>query len=125
MSRIANRPLTKPRKPHRFGELAQVIAAVTLLIIPAFLYAAQRANLHHAERRIATLEQRLVELEERRRLLRIELSTERDPRRIFSKAHSLTPLREADPEQIRYLSRLDSSDAPRLMAVSGGVDGHP
>lgn len=125
MSRIANRPLTKPRQPHRLSELAQVVAAITLLIIPAFLYASQRAKLHHAQRRIATLERQLIELEERRQLLRIELATENDPRRIEAKALALTGLREPEPEQVRFLARLSPTDPRRLVAVAGDTDGHP
>ena len=74
MSRIANRPLTKPSEPHRFAELAQVLAATLLLLLPAFLYASQRADHHQAQREIAGLKATLAALEEERQLLRIELA---------------------------------------------------
>ncbi len=125
MSRIANRPLTKTREPNRLAELTQVIAAIALLIMPAFLYASQRAKLHHAERRISLLQRQLLDLEEERQLLRIELATERDPRRIYAKALAVTELREALPEQVEFLSRMELADQTRLAAVSGDPDGHP
>lgn len=122
MSRIANRPLTKPREPNRLGDLAQVVAAIVLLIIPAFLYASQRAGLHQAQRRSAALEAELERLAERRQLLRIEIASELDPRRLHDKAGSFA-LGEPVAGQIHYLQRDDA--ALLITEVSEDIDGHP
>ena len=127
MSRIANRPLTKPSEPHRFADLAQVLAAIVLLMVPAFLYASQRADLHQAQRRIGELEQELLDLEERRKLLTLELDSELDPRRIDQRAREIAGLQDPEPDQIVYLSRLAADQpGPALVAsVVEGLDGHP
>jgi hypothetical protein len=127
LSRIANRPLTKPSEPHRFADLAQVLAAILLLMIPAFLYASQRADLHHAERRIADLEQRLIELTERRKLLTLELDSELDPRRIDERAREVVGLQDPEPEQVVFLPRDPgdvSSPAPLLAHAAEEPHGH-
>lgn len=124
MSRIANRQLTKPRDPHRLGDLAQVVAAIALLIVPALLYASQRASLHQTQRRIADLRAELIRLDEQRQLLRIEAASEEDPRRLRARAGSLSGLREPEADQVQYLQRHD--DVRLLVAeTSGDVDGHP
>lgn len=127
MSRIANRPLTKPSQPNRFADLGQVVLAMLLLIIPALFYASQRADLHEARRRIASLEERLVELEEERQHLVLEYATELDPRRMEERAREITGLVEPEPEQIVYLDRIEeTSPPPPLVAGAvGGPDGHP
>lgn len=124
MPRIANRPLTKPREPHRLGDLLQVIAAIGLLILPALLYASQRARLHQVERQIGTLEQTLLDLQDRRRMLEIELASEGDPRRISDKAAELADLGEPVSEQVKYLQRLDR-ERPVAVPTAGATDGHP
>ena len=127
MSRIANRPLTKPSEPHRFADLGQVLAGTLLLMIPAFLFASQRADLHQAERRIAALEARLIELDERRKLLTLELDSELDPRRIDKRAREIAGLRDPAPEQIVYLPRSTGVDSrsPLLAEATEIPDGHP
>ena len=126
MSRIANRPLVKPRQPNRFADLGQVILAILLLIIPALFYASQRAELHRAQRRIADLEQRLVELEETRQHLVLEYSTELDPRRMQEKARRRAGLVEPAADQIVYLDRGGETWRPPMLAgIPGGPEGHP
>lgn len=125
MSRIANRPLIKPREPHRLSDLAQVILAILLLVIPAFFYAAQRADLHRAQRRIAALEQQLGALQERSQLLRIEISSERDPRRLIQKARAIAGLVEPPPDLVRFLSRPVRRAPALLVEATGQADGHP
>ncbi|MFW6198720.1 MAG: hypothetical protein ACOC5E_02745 [Acidobacteriota bacterium] len=126
MSRIANRPLLKPRQPNRFADLGQVILAILLLIIPALLYASQRAELHRARRQIAALEQRLAELEEARQHLVLEYSTELDPRRMRDKARSRVGLVVPSAGQIVHLDRgADAWRPPLLAGLPGGPDGHP
>lgn len=127
MSRIANQPLTKPNVPHRFADLGQVIVAIVLLIVPAFLYASQRAQLRNANQQIGELESRLLRLRDDRELLLVEISTELDPRRLNDKAHALAGLQEPTADQITYLPRTGSGTPIRVLlaAATGGPDGHP
>jgi len=126
VSRIANRPLTKPSEPHRFADLVQVLTAILLLIIPAFLYASQRADLHRAQRRARDLEAELSRLEERRELLTLELEAQLDPRRLEERARTIALMQEPEDGQILYLSRPgEALRRPALVAdVAGGTDGH-
>lgn len=124
MPRIANRPLTKPRDPNRLGDLTQVVAAIALLALPAFLYATQRASLHQTQRRIASLQSELIRLEEHRQLLRIEMASEQDPRRLRDKAGGIAELGEPAIEQVRYLERRDA-DRWLITETAGDADGHP
>lgn len=127
MSRIENRPLTRASEPHRFADLGQVIAAIALLIIPAFLYASERADLHDANKHISALEAKLLELRDQRELLLVERATELDPRRLRDKARTLAGLVDPERGQMTYLPRA----AP--WPVSNGFvadatespDGHP
>lgn len=127
MSRIANNPLTKPREPNRFTDLAQVVAATLLLIGPAFLYASQRAELHKMERRIGELQQRLLSLREQRELLDLELAAQLDPWRLEERASRLAGLQSPAGLQTHYLPRvLQPQPPPSLVAEHLGVaDGHP
>ena len=112
MSRIENRPLTKPSDPHRFADLGQVIAAIALLIIPAFLYATERAELHDATKHISGLEARLLQLRDERELLLVERATELDPRRLRDKARTLAGL--VDPERGQMADLPRETNPPRL-----------
>ena len=127
MSRIANRQLTKLREPNRFADLAQVLAAILLLIIPAFYYASQRATNQRAELEIASLERRLADLAERRLLLQIQLASELDPRRLHDRARQIAGLSEATAEQIRYLARpgMRGLEPVQAAPLAGEPDGHP
>ncbi len=125
MSRIANRPLTKPRDPHGFADLAQVIAAIGLLIIPAFLYASQQANLHDARKHINALEDALIAEAERRELLLVQHAIEQDPRRVHEKAERLAGLGTPSPGQVSYLSRSAVPPADLVADSRPGPDGHP
>lgn len=126
MSRIANRPLTKPQDPYRFADLAQVLAGILLLMGPAFLYASQRAELHRAERSIGMLQQRLLDLQHERDLLNLELATQEDPWRLEARAREIAGLQAGTPTQMVHLpriARLPSSQP--LVADFPAGDGHP
>ena len=127
MSRIANRRLIKPSDPDRFSDLGQVIVAIILLVIPAFLFAAQRAELHEAQRELTRLERRLVDLEERRQHLLLERATELDPRRVQEKARRISGLTDPDAEQVVFLGRPGTQSPSPLLAAGaiGEPDGHP
>lgn len=127
LSRIENRPLTKPSEPHRFADLGQAIAAMALLIIPAFLYASERANLHDANKHISALEARLLRLRDARELLLVERATELDPRRLRDKARTLAGLVDPERGQMTYLPRPAALPvSPAFVAdATDGRDGHP
>ena len=125
MSRIANRPLTKPRDPHRFADLAQVIAAIGLLSIPAFLYASQRAALHDTRQRISELEDQLIAAAEHREVLRVQRAMEEDPRRVRDKAERLLGLEPPESAQVKYLPRTDPALTAGLVSALVPADGHP
>jgi len=127
VSRITNRPLTKPSEPHRFADLGQVIASILLLIIPALLYASQRAKIHDARERVSQLESRLLRLRKQRELLLVEFATEQDPRRLEQRAKDRANLGEPVAGQVTYLPRPGHrTNPPALLAATlGDPDGHP
>ena len=106
MSRIANRPLIKAREPNRFSDLGQAFAGILLLIIPAFLYASQRADVRESQRQTGDLEAALLQLQQERTLLELELQTELDPRTLEGKARDIAGLHDPERNQLEHLPRL-------------------
>jgi len=92
VSRIANRPLTKATDPHRLTDLAQVVAAILLLLVPAFFYAAQRAGSLEANQRVGDLEAELLALQQQRELIQLDLQRLLEPRGLSERAQRLAGL---------------------------------
>ena len=124
MSRIANRPLIKAREPNRFGDLGQAFAGILLLIIPAFLYASQRADMRESRRQTGDLEATLLQLQQERKLLELELQTELDPRALEQKARAIAGLADPEDNQVEHLPRADGA-AGRSHIATVASDGHP
>lgn len=124
MSRIANRPLIKAREPNRFGDLGQAFAGILLLIIPAFLYASQRADMRESRRQTGDLEAALLQLQQERKLLELELQTELDPRSLEQKARAIAGLGDPEDSQVEHLPRAYGA-VGRDHIATVATDGHP
>ena len=124
MSRIANRPLIKAREPNRFGDLGQAFAGILLLIIPAFLYASQRADMRESRRQTGDLEATLLQLQQERKLLELELQTELDPRSLEQKARDIAGLGNPEDSQVEHLPRAYGA-VGRDHIATVATDGHP
>lgn len=123
MARIANRPLTKANDPHRFTDLAQVVAALLLLILPAFYYAAQRANKFDADRTVGQLESELLALEHERDVLELEVEQLLEPRGLALRAHEVAGLAPVAARQMVVIDPL--APAPdRILLTAETSDGH-
>ena len=122
MSRIANQPLTKANDPHRFTDLAQVLAAMILLVLPAFFYAAQRSSKLEADRRVGALERELLAIEDEREIIQLQLERLREPRSLAERAASIAGLAPPEDGQLVVL------DAPGpgngVLLASRSSDGH-
>lgn len=126
--RVANRRLIKPREPHRLADLVRIVVGITLLAIPAFLYAAQQAQLQEYKRSITRLDERLDELAEVQRRLDLELATLQDPQRIERLANGLLGLVPVQQEQVVFLDRPRAPLTRHqllLAQVMGDVHGSP
>lgn len=124
LSRIANRPLIKAREPNRFGDLGQAFAGILLLIIPAFLYASQRADMRESRRQTGDLEAALLQLQQERKLLELELQTELDPRSLEQKARAIAGLGDPEDSQVEHLPRAYGA-VGRDHIATVATDGHP
>ena len=124
MSRIANRPLIKAREPHRFSDLGQAFAGILLLIVPAFLYASQRADMRESRRQTGDLEATLLQLQQERKLLELELQTELDPRTLEKKARAIADLQDPEVSQVEHLPRVHDEAAGNGITTVA-TDGHP
>jgi len=122
VSRIANRPLTKATDPHRFTDLAQVLGAILLLLVPAFFYAAQRAGSLEANQHVGDLEAELLAIQQERELLELDLQRLLEPRSLAARAHSLAGLIVPD-DQLLVLAP-DSDFDGRVRLASEIVDGN-
>ncbi len=125
MSRIANRPLVKAREPNRFSDLGQAFAGILLLIIPAFLYASQRADMRESRRQTGDLETTLLQLQQERKLLELELQTELDPRALEHKARTIAGLRHPEDGQVHHMRRSAGGMASGGHVATVATDGHP
>lgn len=122
MSRIANRPLTKASDPHRLTDLAQVVAAIFLLLVPAFFYAAQRAGSLEASQRVGDLEAELLGLQQERELLELDLQRLLEPRGLAERAQRLAGL--TLPEEQLLVLAPDPNFDDRVLLASEIVDGN-
>lgn len=122
MSRIANRPLTKAADPHRFTDLAQVLAAMLLLVLPAFFYAAQRSHKHDADLRMGALERQLLAIQAERESIQLELELLREPRSLADRASRIADLVPPASGQLVVLSSPAHED--RVLLASRSSDGH-
>ncbi len=125
MSRIANRPLVKAREPNRFSDLGQAFAGILLLIIPAFLYASQRADMRESRRQTGDLETALLQLQQERKLLELELQTELDPRTLERKARTIAGLRQPEDGQVEHMPRAGDGMPSGGYIATVATDGHP
>ena len=121
MSRIANRPLTKATDPHRFTDLAQVLGAILLLLVPAFFYAAQRAGSLEANQAVGELEAELLAIQQEREFIELELQRLLEPRSLAERAERLAGLIVPD-DQLLVLAP-DSDFGERVLLASEIVDG--
>lgn len=122
MSRIANRPLTKATDPHRLTDLAQLFAALLLLLVPAFLYAAQRADSLMANQTVGDLETELLALQQERELIELELQRLLEPRGLAERAQRLAGLRPPE-DQLLVVAPAPNFDE-RVLLASEIVDGN-
>jgi hypothetical protein len=120
--RIANRPLTKATDPHRFTDLAQVLGALLLLLVPAFFYAAQRAGSLEANQRVGDLEAELLALQQERELIDLDLQRLLEPRGLAQRAEDLAGL--VAPAGALVVLAPDSAFDERVLLASEIVDGH-
>ena len=125
LSRIANRPLIKAREPNRFSDLGQAFAGILLLTIPAFLYASQRADVRESRRQTGNLEATLLQLQQERKLLELELQTELDPRALEQKARTIAGLRNPEDGQVEHLPRVYGNAGGNGNIATVATDGHP
>ena len=122
MSRIANRPLTKSADPHRFTDLAQVLVAMLLLVLPAFFYAAQRSHKHEADLRMGALERQLLAIQAERETIQLELEQLREPRKLAERASRIADLASPAAGQLVVLDALLPDS--RVLLASRSSDGH-
>ena len=122
MPRIANRPLTKATDPHRFTDLAQVLGAILLLLVPAFFYASQRAGSLEANQHVGDLEAELLALHQERELLDLDLQRLLEPRGLAERAERLAGL--TSPSGPLVVMAPDSAFDERVLLASEIVDGH-
>jgi len=122
VSRIANRPLTKATDPHRFTDLAQVLGALLLLLVPAFFYAAQRAGSLEANQAVGELEAELLAIQQEREFIELDLQRLLEPRSLAERAERLAGLIVPD-DQLLVLAP-DSDFGERVLLASEIVDGN-
>jgi len=122
VSRIANRPLTKATDPHRFTDLARLLCAILLLLVPAFFYAAQRADSLEANQHVGDLEAELLTLQQERELIELDLQRLLEPRSLAERAHRLAGLIVPDG-QLLVLAP-DSDLGEHVLLASEIVDGN-
>ncbi len=122
MSRIANRPLTKATDPHRFTDLAQVLGAILLLLVPAFFYAAQRADSLEASQRVGDLESELLAIQQEREFIELDLQRLLEPRSLTERAQRLAGLSASDTQPAVLAPESDFGE--RVLLASELVDGN-
>lgn len=122
MSRIANRPLTKATDPHRFTDMAQVLGAILLLLVPAFFYAAQRAGSLEANQHVGYLEAELLAIQQEREFIELDLQRLLEPRSLAERAERLAGLIVAD-DQLLVLTP-DADLGEHVLLASEIVDGN-
>jgi hypothetical protein len=122
VSRIANRPLTKATDPHRLTDMAQVLGAILLLLVPAFFYAAQRADSLEANQHVGDLEAELLAIQQQRELIELDLQRLLEPRSLAERAERLAGLIVPD-DQLLVLAP-DSDFGESVLLASEIVDGN-
>ena len=124
--RVVNGPLVKPREPGRFGDLARMMLLGVLIAVPAFLYAGLQAQLHEYRGQVVALDERLIELQDERQRLDIELASASNPTEIKRLAREVVGLEEAPQDQIVFLPRTPvapARDLTFLAEATGDADG--
>ncbi|NKB90266.1 MAG: hypothetical protein GKS06_18825 [Acidobacteria bacterium] len=122
MSRIANRPLTKATDPHRVTDLIQLFLALLILLVPAFLYAAQRSDSLVANQTVGSLESELLALQQERELIELELQRLLEPRSLTERAQRVAGL-QLPEDQVLVMAPAPNFDE-RVLLASEIVDGN-